>query len=202
MTVDDIPYNPSRAVGEQSPAARLTLQHFASEDRLGPAMNILAPRNSDARLPEDTSEWPPAIIIDLFYACAALRAWGPKPFFDSARERSRKKYYDNTGDDDNDEPVGGPVGGPGHADVRLGDQGTERSRRYEARNMRKMQTARSMDQSKDSFLSLMDEVLALWMRNSKERKRKAQRQSDGVSDPTCKHDDIKKWLKSTQESIL
>jgi hypothetical protein len=35
LTVDDIPYNPPRAVGEQSPPARLTLQYFASEDRLG-----------------------------------------------------------------------------------------------------------------------------------------------------------------------
>ena len=191
MTVDDIPYNPGD-VYEQSPATRLTLQHFVGEDVLGRAINTFAPHNSDARQPEDTSEWPPATIIDHVYACSALKAWGPRPFIDFVWNRSKDIYYANIGDDV-------PIGEVGYADMSLGDQGPERFRRHTIRNEYKMRTASFTDQSeKSSFLSLMDGVAALWMRSSKEGKHKVH--SDGVSDHTCNHDDIKMWLKSMEES--
>jgi hypothetical protein len=186
LTVDDIPYNPPREVDEQSPApaSRLTLQHFIGDHLLGPMLSLHAPRNSDARQPEDTSEWLPAIIVDILYACAALKAWGSKPFTDFVRERSKSFYYEDADG----------------SDMHLCDQGTERSQRYLARNENKMRPASSVGPPQDMCLSdLLDGVAALWMRSSREGKRKLQ--DDGVSDLVHKEDSIKKWLESTAESI-
>ena len=41
---------------------------------LGVVIPRIAPHNSDARQPDNTSNCPPAIIVDHFYASAALNA--------------------------------------------------------------------------------------------------------------------------------
>jgi hypothetical protein len=79
MTVEDIPYRQRPDAG--SPPSRFTLQHV-QPSRLGGVIPRLAPHNTDARQPEDISQWPLAIIVDLFYAGAVLRAWGPTTFID------------------------------------------------------------------------------------------------------------------------
>ena len=85
-TVDDIPYSPQREANEASPDSRLTLHYFVDLLELGDMITTGAPRNTDARQPQDTGEWPPAIILDLFYAVAAINAWSPKFFVKYARE--------------------------------------------------------------------------------------------------------------------
>jgi hypothetical protein len=52
-----------------------------------------APRNADARQPQDTSVWPPDIIFDLFYAVATINAWSPESFIKYVREQSKDVYY-------------------------------------------------------------------------------------------------------------
>ncbi|KAF8347189.1 hypothetical protein F5887DRAFT_882206, partial [Amanita rubescens] len=73
LTVDDIPTSHRKSRSE-SPASRLTLHYFVNLPQLGHMIPIHAPQNSDARQPQDTGEWPPAIIVDLFYAVAAMNA--------------------------------------------------------------------------------------------------------------------------------
>jgi hypothetical protein len=90
MSVDDIPLN---RPGEEVPASRLTLQYFIGPSLLGTVIPIIAPHNSDAQQPQDTREWPPAIIVDLFYASAALKAWSSESFINYVRERSKDAYY-------------------------------------------------------------------------------------------------------------
>lgn len=45
-------------------------------------------------------EWPPAMIFDAAYGCAALHAWGVPAFIEFVRKRVGDSYYD---DDDDDE---------------------------------------------------------------------------------------------------
>ena len=82
MTVNDVPFNPPRPDGEDGPARRVTLHHI-DDPELGPMLSTYAQNNFDARLPQDTTHWPPAIILDHVYAAAVIQAWGPKEFSDS-----------------------------------------------------------------------------------------------------------------------
>jgi hypothetical protein len=124
LTVDDIPYHPLKEADQESPASRLTLHYFVNLPQLGPWIPNIAPQNSDARQPQDTSEWPPAIIVDLFYAVAAINAWSPKPFIKYVREQSRNAYYD---DDDGENGNALDSSGSSHVDAQKGDQTTGRS---------------------------------------------------------------------------
>lgn len=94
LTVDDIPHagapegafeegaaGEENAADEEGPASRLTLHHL-NIPQLGLIIPGLAPHNSDARQPQDTSEWPP---VDLFYAAAAMNAWSPEAFIKYVR---------------------------------------------------------------------------------------------------------------------
>jgi hypothetical protein len=85
MSTDDVP--------QSSPAvqSRLTLQHFFEI-----SSNITlqhAPNNTDARLPTDLSQWPPAIIVDFMYGAAALQKWGLKAGIDKLRKIMKETYY-------------------------------------------------------------------------------------------------------------
>ncbi|KIK06019.1 hypothetical protein K443DRAFT_307295 [Laccaria amethystina LaAM-08-1] len=71
LAVDDIPHHPPIAADEEGPASRLTLHHF-NLAKLGRLIPGITPHNSDARQPQDTSQWPPAVITNLFYAAAAM----------------------------------------------------------------------------------------------------------------------------------
>jgi hypothetical protein len=55
--------------------SRITFQHFNTQD---PVM-FMAPHNSDARQ-SDSNEWPPPLIFDVAYGCAALKTWGLPAF--------------------------------------------------------------------------------------------------------------------------
>jgi len=107
--------NPRRGANESSPDSRLTLHHFVGLLPLGNIITILAPHNTDVRPPQDTSEWPPAIILDLFYAAAAINTWGPKFFIKYVREQSKDAYY-NGDDEDDDEDSDNSLdsSGPSH----------------------------------------------------------------------------------------
>ena len=55
---------------------RLTLQHFNNADKFAAEF---APHNSDARM-SDNAEWPPDLLFDVAYGCAAPRWWGEPTF--------------------------------------------------------------------------------------------------------------------------
>src|SRR6266478_4344805 len=110
MTVNDVDLveQPTAHLGfavQPSDAdSRLIFQHFNLNDA---AVAFLAPHNSDARQ-SDSDKWPPPLIFDVAYGCAALKAWGMISFIQFARERTRNIYYDF---DDEDEGDGGGGGG-------------------------------------------------------------------------------------------
>jgi len=66
---------------------RLTLHYFCEWDE------NLVPQNTDARPPPNNSAWPPSIITDFVYACAALKKWGSDDCLSAIREKTQKQYY-------------------------------------------------------------------------------------------------------------
>ncbi|KAF8325714.1 hypothetical protein F5887DRAFT_901102 [Amanita rubescens] len=85
-----IGFNPSLAV------SRLTFQHFNAPDVV---TTYVAPHNSDARQRVDHDDWPPPLLFDIAYGCAALNTWGVPQFVNLARQRTRHIYYDGEPDD-------------------------------------------------------------------------------------------------------
>ena len=197
MTVDDIPYDRRRGANEASPDSRLTLHYFVDPLQLGDMVTNSAPLNADARQPQDTSEWPHAIILDLFYAVAAMNAWSPKPFIKYVRERSKDAYYhgdDEDDDEDNDEDNDNNSG-PSHIDTQMGEQitGQSGSKRYALRSRNKTSNIRPEARR---FVDLMDGVCALWMQSSRVDKPKPE---DDHASSLTRNGNVKKWLQSIED---
>ncbi|KAF8345125.1 hypothetical protein F5887DRAFT_1074770 [Amanita rubescens] len=174
LTVDDIPYNPPNAADDEGPASRLTLHHFGGFPQLGCLTPKLAPHNSDARQPQDTTEWPPAVIVDFFYAAAAMNAWSPKSFIEYVREQSSDVYYPE-----------------GHVDAQMGDQTTGQPGSERSRNRMS-----NVPPEEGRIADLLDGVCALWMQSSRMGKKKTE---DVHASSLSRNEGIKKWLESVED---
>ena len=199
MNVDDVPFNQPRRNGEESPACRITLYHFI--DAIGVVMNQLAPNNSEARLPQDTTYWPPAVILDQVYAAAVMQAWDDKTFLKYGRKRSKDNYYNNLeddveeeGDDHASRPELDRIDMPGASDSRT----PGRSERYFLRSKTKAPTSQRTGQPrKRPFNDYLLIVAALWMDSSREARSK--REHTGAPD-VVRNKDVSAWLQSVEES--
>ena len=178
MSVDDIPYARTEE-NQASPTNRLTL-HYIVESGLGILLPSIVPNNSDLREPGDTSQWPPAMIVNLFYACAALNAWAPKAFIQNARAMAKGAYYNDPNDDISDGIDPNPY--------ILPESGA-RQRGLDARNEKK---ARAAHPEQMQFSSVMDGVMALWMRSA--RQGKGNRQRIAASDFAHRCDKVQAWM--------
>ncbi|KXN83943.1 hypothetical protein AN958_00786 [Leucoagaricus sp. SymC.cos] len=156
LDVDDIPYNPPREENQASPASRLTL-HYIVDSGLGRMLPGIVPNNSDLREPEDTSTWPPVIILNLCYASAALCAWAPVTFRQTIRAMVKDTYYDAS-----DDSTANSQDEPDDTGPRISKELSLRAQRLERRNERKLQAAHPGEMH---LSSAMDGVLALWMRS-------------------------------------
>jgi len=193
LTVNDVPYHPPKEADEESPASRLTLHYFVDLPLLGVTIPNIAPHNSDARQPQDTSEWPPAIIVDLFYAVAAINAWSPKPFIKYVREQSRDAYYNDDDNGDNDNDNASDSSGSSRVDAQMGDQttGQSGSGRYALRSRNKTS---NIPPKERRLADLMDGVSALWMRSSRVGKPKP----EDVHASSLRNEGVKMWLQSLE----
>lgn len=178
MSVDDIPYARTEK-NQASPTNRLTLHHIVESD-LGILLPSIVPNNSDLREPGDTSQWPPAMVVDLLYASAALKAWAPKAFIQNARAMAKGAYYSDAGDDISDGIDPNPY--------ILPESGA-RQRGLDARNEKK---ARAAHPEEMQFSSVMDGVVALWMRSA--RQGKGNRQRIAASDFAHRCDKVQAWM--------
>jgi hypothetical protein len=178
MGVDDIPYTGTTA---NIPSSRVTLQYFNVED---PCVLSVVPNNSDARLPQDISNWPPPLILDFFYACAAVNAWSSDGFKNFVKQ-STSDYYDNAevkfsgvnreGEDQQEEDVSQRM--PKH---RTSKRGSKRKRG-------------SDDKCKgNSLIEAMDIVNRLWTQT-----RKRQLEQGVVHVPSANHSSqerVERWV--------
>lgn len=180
MSVDDIPYARTEE-NQASPTNRLTL-HYIVESGLGVLLPSIIPNNSDLREPGDTSQWPPAMVLNLFYASAALKAWAPKAFIQHARAMAKGAYYNDPDDDISDCTDPNPYIPP---------ESGARQRRLDARNEK---TARAAHPGEMQLSSVMDGVMALWMRSA--RQGKGNRQRITASDLAHRCDKVQAWVDS------
>ena len=122
LSIDD---NPPRQENRTSQTSRLTLQYI-NDSRLGLLLPATIPNNSDLREPRDIANWPPAVVLDIAYASAALRAWAPESFIQTVRVMAKDISYKASPDNDH-------TSTPCEAQKRLLD----------ARNKKKAQATRS-----------------------------------------------------------
>ena len=72
-------------------SSRFILQHFKPQH---PAVAHSAPHNQDARRPANMGDFPPPIIVDMFYGCPALLKWGMQEGRDGIWSSAQLSYYD------------------------------------------------------------------------------------------------------------
>ena len=101
ISIDDIPYNPlaPRQENRTSQTSHLMLQYI-NDSSLGLLLPATIPSNSDLREPRDIVNWPPAVVLDIAYASAALRAWAPESFIQTVRAMVKDIYYKASPDND------------------------------------------------------------------------------------------------------
>jgi hypothetical protein len=95
MADTDVPPSPGPILGPPSGSyGRFILQHFTPQDDYTVRNS---PHNQDARLPADMSQFPPNIIVDAFYGCAAFLQWGTPQASEAIVSSTQDLYYDATG---------------------------------------------------------------------------------------------------------
>ena len=224
MTVNDVDLvvQPSAAqvgfVTQPSTAVkRLTLQHFNTRD---PLVQTMIPHNSDARQSVG-DEWPPPLIFDVAYGCAALKTWGVTAFIVLARSHTRDIYYDNGGNSDDEGGRGGGGGGRGGRGRRggRGSRGGHGSHgrgghRGRGRGDRKPDNGRSQqdydrdaraanrqtkfgrqanDIARSQSPDFADMIFGLWMHNA----RKSQQKAHAMKAERTQ-ENVQMWLESVE----
>lgn len=94
MSEQDVPPSAGPIRGPQSASpGRFTLQHFRQLDEYTIRNS---PHNQDARLPPDMNQFPPPIIVDMYYGCAAILQWGIDQSSAAIWSSVESLYYSNT----------------------------------------------------------------------------------------------------------
>ena len=122
MLDEDIPASPGPIRGPQTNGSgRFILQHFV--EQLDDVAQIFYPHNQNARQTADIDNFPPPVLLEMWYGCAAVLRWGVQPTVDAIWSLAGAHYYDNLpgddGDDDapGDDDVPGDDGAPGDDDA-------------------------------------------------------------------------------------
>ena len=188
------------AVHPSAANRRLIFQHFNVKD---PVVRVLGPHNSDARQP-NSNVWPPPVMFDISYGCAALTTWGVPDFKDFARQLTRDTYYDfddaDTEDNDNGEG-GGAGGGGGGGGVGAGElphrSKTLRGQRrnFGAAKRTKTRTiGRPAGNTEEGLAgNVADMVMSLWKQNARKHPRQAHSVEVGSSG-----EKVRAWLESAE----
>ena len=159
-------FSPSLAV------SCLTIQHSIAPDVV---TALVVPHNSDARQRVDhDANWPPPLLFDVAYGCAALNTWGVPQFVNLARQRTRHIYYDDASG----------------VDQKYRQQKLDRDAGAAGREKKKQEAQAADSQTPD----LADMILALWMHNA----RKGQRQARAMKAEKTR-EKVRTWLDSTKD---
>ena len=197
MTANDVGF-----VTQPSDATRrLTIQHFDLNDF---TTEMIVPHNSDARI-SDSTEWPPPVMFDIAYGCAAIKTWEAASFIDFARGRTRDFYYTDGDSSDDENGDGGNDVGKGRGRGSKGTGGdkkpraelSQQNREHDTRAARQEERRRSQQASgvtDPQAPDLADIVMALWMQNAC----KGQCQAHAMKVDRTR-EKVQTWLDSTAE---
>jgi len=188
--VDDIPLHPQK--DQASPTNRLTLQFIDDSRFVGSSLPVDAPNNSDLREPTDTTNWPPAVLTDMAYASAVLKAWGSKPFLDTLLAIGKPILFKDLDESNNEPDDTTPCifPDPG-ARTPMADA---RAQHLHTRNLMKAMPSHQEETTRDS---MMDGVLGLWTRSTRQDKGKQEREAALELARTCHK--VKAWIDSGPE---
>lgn len=148
---------------------RLTFQHFNTHDLV---VQMIAPHNSDARRSVG-DEWPPPLIFDVAYGCAALKTWGVAAFIVLARNHTQDIYYNNRhNDDDHGRGISrgrGGHGGHGRGDGKPDNGHSQQKRDRDARaaNRQAKFGRQASDITRSQSPDFAEIILGLWMQNAR-----------------------------------
>ena len=126
MSERDVPPSPRPILGPPSASpGRFTLQHFRQLDDY---TTFNSPNNQDARLPADMSQFPPPIIVDMHYGCAAILQWGTAETSAAIWTSVESVYYDKDGGRSSERDNSDEAGSEDQGDEPKGGEATETPR--------------------------------------------------------------------------
>lgn len=176
LSVHDIPRNLRDGENQTIRTNRITVHHIV-DSGLGTLLPPIVPNNSDLREPADTSEWPPAVIINLLYTSAVLQAWAPESFQQTMRTMTGGIYY-NLNDEQGDEQGNIDPSNSARREQRLNTQNMKKARRGET-----------------GILEVMCGVMALRMSSARQGNLKGNRQRTTDLEEFPRQDRVKMWLR-------
>lgn len=170
---------------QNNPAGRFIFQFFKppSDDTLF----TLVPHNQDARLPINMDKFPPPVIVDMFYGCAAVLKWRTDHVSNAIKSRSL--YYDDT------DSGGNSSGQNIKNDVKLGgskenkQQVNERAARAKARGDRYYSEA-------SPLADAMDFVANLWLIHAPEHRERSSPEQAQAQEQEGSRNKVSNWLQT------
>lgn len=179
MLDDDVPPSPTPIRGPQNGTeGRFIIQFFELLDKN--AQTLLAPHNQDARQPIDIDRFPPPVIIDMFYGCAAVLKWRSIQCSDGMWPTS--SHCDNLESPHKD-------GGVSDSDEYTANKAAAKAARAAARKERKAEAARPLAEA-------MDFLASLWLRHAPVRRQQSpsKTEQDRKQEQDRSRDKVSTWL--------
>ncbi|KAF5384119.1 hypothetical protein D9615_003271 [Tricholomella constricta] len=183
MHDDDVPPSPLPIPGPPSASpGRFILQHFKPPYEV---IETHAPHNQNARLPADMSQFPPPIIVDMFYGCAAVLRWGITEAKSFIELSVGPLYYDFI------EAAASPT------NVNESPR-SRRAKKHESPRSRRAKAGASQhcDQSEPRLVRTMDEAMdfvsLLWMRSAPKR----QEMPPSTEEEDLRRERVQAWLET------
>jgi len=188
MADTDVPPSPGPILGPPSGSSgRFILQHFTPQDDYTVRNS---PHNQDARLPGDMSQFPPNILVDMFYGCAAFLQWGTPQASEAIEASTQGLYYNanGSGEDSPEEAEDGEVDMEGGREPSPIDSPPEiRARLWADRHM-----APSTSRRPGTINEAMDLILLLRSRSGPEHRETLQQ----TQDENFRRDRINVWVQT------
>lgn len=188
MNDNDVPPSPGPILGPPSASpGRFILQHFTPQHEY---VVHQSPHNQDARLPADMSQFPPPIIVDMFYGCAAVSRWGIPQASAAIQLSVGSLYYDETGSGESNSS-GGARDGESDIEAACSPTPVETPQSKRAKRW----ASRHCDQTEPRLNTIdeaMDLVMLLWFRSGPKHQEKP---------PTTQEEDVRRdrvhaWLQT------
>lgn len=177
LNLDDVPLNMQRewildilqfSVDPSVANSRLTFHNFNCSDFV---VQRLIPHNPVAV--QSNNDWPPRLLFDVAYGCAALKTWGVRGFMKFAEETTKEFYYHDVDNDNDDSDNGHSVAG-----------------KQERVHQKKTVPGETPEKAGDSeAVDILDVVVGLWAHNARKDMRRARMMGEEQT-----RESIKKWL--------
>jgi len=177
LSDDDVPPSPGPICGPQSNTpGRFILQHFIEQPNVAATSSFR--HNQNARQPIDMNNFPPPVLIDMWYGCAALKQWGDTSIINTIWSSMESRYYDGLG--------------------RGYDSGKDRSNKPEEKlTERGIRTRKRENRTQSrSHLSTMEDAFDILMILSRKPEHRDQDDLPSTQEENLSRDKVNAWLQA------